>query len=237
MDTAAPTPDPAMPKPEPPSRRALLRHLWGMVQTRAEAAAVVVSLQRAALTQGLVFGAVAVLAASAFLTAVIVLIAVAAPPEWRGPALGAVALLLLVATVAGGLGAAGKLRRDAALIADFRQGLKLDLALVNLALRDPDTEDDDKLEARERARQAVQEAAEAKQGTALDATAAASAAATAEGVRANPSPLATEREMPQAPVEVPEEVLKAEVAAAPRPAPEAPVTVDDLQEYRESGRA
>jgi uncharacterized membrane protein YqjE len=227
------------PPPGPPSRRALLRHLWGMVQTRTEAAAVVVGLQRAALTQGLVFGAVAVLAASAFLTAVIVLVAVAAPPQWRAPALGAIAVLLLGTAAAGAFGAVGKLRRDAALIADFKQGLRLDLALVNLALRDPDTEDDEKLEARERARRAVQEAAEAKADTATDATAAASATATAESVRVDPAArVVTEREMPQPPAEVPEDVLKAEVPAGrPRTARELPSTADELQEYRESGRA
>ena len=56
------------------SRRALLRHLWAMVQTRTEAAALVVSLQKTAVMQGVALFAVAALAASAFVTAVIVLI-------------------------------------------------------------------------------------------------------------------------------------------------------------------
>jgi hypothetical protein len=68
------------------SRRALLRHLWAMVQTRTEAAALVVSLQKTAVMQG-----VALLAVAARrrvpVTAVIVLIAVAAPQNgasWHG---------------------------------------------------------------------------------------------------------------------------------------------------------
>ena len=77
------------------SRRALLRQLWAMVQTRTEAASLVVSLQKTAVMQGVALFAVAALAASAFVTALIVFIAVAAPPEWRALALGLVVLALL----------------------------------------------------------------------------------------------------------------------------------------------
>jgi uncharacterized membrane protein YqjE len=147
------------------SRRALLRHLWAMVQTRTEAAALVVSLQKTAVMQGAALFAVAALAASAFVTAVIVLIAVAAPPEWRVLALGLVVLALLLTAVFTAMAAGRRLRRDTALIADFSKGLRLDLAMVNLALKDPETEDQEKLDAREKAKDAVREAAAAKAGT------------------------------------------------------------------------
>ena len=147
------------------SRLALLRHLWAMVQTRTEAAALVVSLQKTAVMQGVALLAVAALAASAFVTAVIVLIAVAAPPEWRVLALGLVVLALLLTAVFAAMAAGRRLRRDTALIADFSKGLRLDLAMINLALKDPETEDQEKLDAREKAKDAVREAAADKAGT------------------------------------------------------------------------
>jgi hypothetical protein len=52
-----------------------------------------------------------------------------------------------------------QISRDAGLIADYSKGLKLDLAMINLALRDPDTDDEEKLAERERAKQKVREAA------------------------------------------------------------------------------
>lgn len=147
------------------SRRALLRHLWAMVQTRTEAAALVVSLQKTAVMQGVALFAVAALTASAFVTAVIVLIAVATPPEWRVPALGLVVLALLLTAVFTAMAAGRRFRRDTALIADFSKGLRLDLAMINLALKDPETEDQEKLDSREKAKDAVREAAAAKAGT------------------------------------------------------------------------
>jgi hypothetical protein len=140
----------------------LLRHLWAMAQTRAEAAGLVLQLQRTAVAQGLLFGAIAAVAGMAFTTAAIVWIAVVAPPEWRGWALGVVALGLLGAAYFAARTAGKRLRRDAGLIADYSRGLKLDLAMVNLALKDPAAEDPEEVAKRERAKQAVREAAMAK---------------------------------------------------------------------------
>jgi len=123
-------------------RRALLQHLWAMVQTRAEAAGLVLELQRTALTQSLLFGAIAAVTGLSFLTAVIVWIAVAAPAAWRGTALALVALALLATAVYGALGAGRRLRQDASLIADFSRSLKLDLAMINLVLTDPPPQDE-----------------------------------------------------------------------------------------------
>ncbi len=148
-----------------PSRRALLRHLWAMVQTRAEAAGLVVQLQRTAVTQGLLFAGIAAVAALSFTTAVIVWIAVAAPEAWRGWALGIVALALLATAVYSAITAGRRIRHDTNLIADFTRGLRLDLAMVNLALKDADTEDEEKLAARERAKTAVRDAAAEKAAT------------------------------------------------------------------------
>jgi uncharacterized membrane protein YqjE len=136
-----------------------------MAQTRAEAAALVVSLQKTAVMQGVALYAAAALAASASITAVIVLVAVAAPPEWRVAALGAVVVLLLLATAFAAMRAGRQLRRDAALIADFSKGLRLDLAMLNLALKDPNPEDSEELSKRERAQDAVREAAAEKAST------------------------------------------------------------------------
>jgi uncharacterized membrane protein YqjE len=136
-----------------------------MVQTRTEAAALVVSLQKTAVMQGVALFAVAALTASAFVTAVIVLIAVATPPEWRALALGVVVVALLLTAVFTAMAAGRRFRRDTALIADFSKGLRLDLAMINLALKDPETEDQEKLDAREKAKDAVREAAAAKAGT------------------------------------------------------------------------
>ncbi len=139
--------------------RALLRHVWAMIQTRAEAAALIVSLQKSALQQGLALYAVAALAGSALATAVIVLVAVAAPPQWRVLALSLVTLALLAVTLWAGLSAGRHLRREAALFADFTKGLRLDLAMLNLALKDPDPKNEVERAERDRAKDAVREAA------------------------------------------------------------------------------
>lgn len=144
------------------SRRALLRHLWAMVQTRTEAAFLVVQLQRSALGQGLVYYGVAAIAAMSFVVAAVVLIAVAVPAPWNAIVLALLAGVLLVGALFGVSRGTARLQRDAALIADFSRGLKLDLAMINLALKDPDTEDEEKLAERERAKVAVREAAAAK---------------------------------------------------------------------------
>jgi len=136
-----------------------------MVQTRAEAAILVVQLQRTAMTQGLLFFGIAAVTALSFMTAVIVWIAVAAPPSWRGWALGLLTLALLAAAVFSAVTAGARIRRDAGLIADYSRGLKLDLAMINLALKDPDTEDEEKLAERERAKEKVREAAAEKAAT------------------------------------------------------------------------
>ncbi len=150
-----------------------------MVQTRAEAAALVVELQRDALAQGVVYGAIAAVMTLSSMTAVIVLIAVAAPESWRGWALGAVVLLLLGAAVITATAARRRVGRDTALIADFSRGLKLDFAMVNLALNDPDTENEEQAGKREVAKAAVREAAAAKAAT--PSTAEGGAAPAADG--------------------------------------------------------
>ena len=150
-------------------RRALLRHLWAMVQTRAAAATLVVKLQRTAVSQGLMMYGIAAMAAMSFMTALIVLIAVAAPPAWRGIALFVLTVALLATAIFAVVSATKKLKRDAALIADFTRGLKLDIAMINLALKDADTDDEDKLAKREDAKQSVRKAAAehaSSQGTA-----------------------------------------------------------------------
>ena len=147
------------------SRRALLRHLWAMVQTRTEAAVLVVQLQRSALAQGLLHYGIAALAAMSFVIAAVVLIAIAVPAPWNAIVLGLLAAALLAVALAGASRGTARLKRDVSLIADFTQGLKLDLAMVNLALKDPDTEDAEKLEAREQAKSAVREAAAEKSAT------------------------------------------------------------------------
>ena len=136
-----------------------------MVQTRAEAASVVVQLQRTAVTQGLLFYGIAAVTALSFMTAVIVWIAVAAPPAWRGWALGLLALALLATAGFSVVTAGAKIRRDTGVIADFSRGLKLDLAMINLALKDPDTKDEEKLAERELAKEKVREAAAEKAAT------------------------------------------------------------------------
>jgi len=147
------------------SRRALLRHFWAMVQTRTEAAVLVVQLQRSALAQGLLYYGIAALAAMSFVIAAVVLIAVAVPAPWNAIVLGLLTVALLAAAFIGVSRGSARLQRDASLIADFTQGLKLDLAMVNLALKDPNTEDQAKLEERERAKTALREAAAAKATT------------------------------------------------------------------------
>ena len=132
-----------------------------MVQTRAEAASLVVSLQKTAVVQGVALYAVAALAASACVTALILFVAVATPPEYRALALGLVVLTLLGTAIFTAMRASRQIRRDTALIADFWKGLRLDLAMVNLALNDPDP-DDDEIAKRERAKAAVREAAAEK---------------------------------------------------------------------------
>lgn len=181
------------------SRRALLRHVWTMLQTRAEAAALVVSLQRTAVVQSVVMFGVAAVTGLASVTALIVLIAVAVPERWRGLALLAVTLALAGATIYAVLAGRRKLTRDRATIADFKRGLKLDMALVNLALRDPDTDDADKLAAREQAREKVRDAAADKAANpepeaATDTTMAGTDSAQAALRAVAP----TEREMPPA---------------------------------------
>jgi uncharacterized membrane protein YqjE len=130
-----------------------------MIQTRAEAAGLVVQLQRTAVTQGLLFGGIAAVTGLSFMTAVIVWIAVAAPPSWRGWALGIVTVALLAAAIFAALTATRKITQDSALIADYSRGLKLDLAMISLALKDADTDDEEKLAERERAKEKVREAA------------------------------------------------------------------------------
>ena len=133
-----------------------------MIQTRAEAAGVVVQLQRTAVTQGLLFSGIAAITALSFMTAVIVWIAVAAPPAWRGWALGIVSLALLASDVFSAITAGRRISHDAGVIADFSRGLKLDLAMVSLALKDPDTDDEEKIAEIERAKARVREAAAEK---------------------------------------------------------------------------
>jgi uncharacterized membrane protein YqjE len=147
------------------SRRALLRHLWAMVQTRAEAATLVAKLQRTAVTQALMMSGIAAVAAMSFVTALIVLIAVAAPPSWRVPALCGVTAALLATAIYAALTARRKLTRDAGVIADFTKGLKLDLAMINLALKDADADDEAAMHGKQKAKEAVREAAAEKSAT------------------------------------------------------------------------
>jgi uncharacterized membrane protein YqjE len=136
-----------------------------MIQTRVEAAGLVVQMQRTAVTQGLLLFGIAAVTALSFMTAVIVWIAVAAPPSWRGWALGILALALLATAIYCVRAASQRFKRDAGLIADYSRGLKLDLAMINLALKDPETEDEDKLAERELAKEKVREAAAEKAAT------------------------------------------------------------------------
>ena len=147
------------------SRRVLLRQIWAMVQTRAEAASLVVSLQKTALIQGAALYAVAALATSAFITALIFFIAVAVPAEYRTLVLGLVVLALAGAAVFAAMKAGQLVKRDTALIADFTKGLRLDLAMINLALEDPEPDDEAEMAKRERAKAAVREAAADKANT------------------------------------------------------------------------
>lgn len=197
------------------SRRALLRHLWSMVQTRAEAATVVVALQRAALTQALVMFGIAIVAGLSSVTGLIVLIAVAAPPAWRGVALLVVTLALVGAAVYGVIAGRRRLTRDRTLLADFASGLKLDLAMLNLALRDPDTEDEKKLAAREQARAKVRDAAAeqaATPGVAESGTQPGADGPSGSAAQAAMRAASTEREMPPEP---PLDAAVTPAAAAP----------------------
>lgn len=141
------------------SRRALLRHVWSMAQTRAEAAGLVLSLQRSALGRGMAWYAVAAMAAMAFMISLLLLVALGTPQEYRAWVLGLLSLALLATAACCANHARQQLTRDKALIGDFTTGLRLDLAMVNLALKDPETHDADKLAARERAETEVREAA------------------------------------------------------------------------------
>ncbi len=141
------------------SRLALLRHLWAMMQTRGEAAGLVLRLQRDALGRGLAWSGVAAMAAMAFVFALLLLVAVGTPEEYRVAALAGLALALLITAIACASGARRQLARDTGLIADFTAGLRLDLAMVNLALKDPEAHDDAAIAEREQARTAVREAA------------------------------------------------------------------------------
>lgn len=200
------------------SRRALLRHLWSMLQTRAEAAGLVLSLQRSALGRGLAWYAVAAMAAMAFMFALLLLIALGTPEEYRALVLGLVTLALIGVAAYCAVHAKRELARDAALIADFTTGLRLDLAMVNLALKDPETEDEEKLEAREHAKTKVREAAEDKAASTMNAAGSPAAAASVEegpglesaaaAVRAV-TPMATEIEQPTAPITAPDEMTNA----------------------------
>lgn len=217
------------------SRRALLRHLWSMVQTRAEAATVVVALQRAAVTEALPMFAIAVVAGLSSVTALIVLIAVAAPESWRGIALLVVTLALVGAAVYGVVAGRRKLTRDRTLFADFTSGLKLDLAMINLAMRDAESEDEKKVAAREQAREKVREAAAEKATTPSVAEGGETPAASGPSGSAAEAALraaSTEREMPPAP---PLDVAVSPAAAAPA-ALEPKVAAAEVREPR-SGRA
>jgi hypothetical protein len=200
------------------SRRALLRHLWSMLQTRAEAAGLVLSLQRSALGRGLGWYAIAAMAAMAFMFALLLLIALGTPAEYRALVLGLVTLALAGVAVYCAVHAKRELSRDAALITDFTTGLRLDLAMVNLALKDPETENEEKLEAREHAKTKVREAAEDKAESTMNAAGSpAAAAATEEGPGLESAaaaaravtPMASEIEHPSAPITPPDEMTNA----------------------------
>lgn len=209
------------------SRRALLRHLWSMLQTRAEAAGLVLSLQRSALGRGLAWYAVAAMAAMALMFALLLLIALGTPPEYRALVLGLVTLALFGVAAYCAVHAKHELTRDAALITDFTTGLRLDLAMVNLALKDPQATDEEKLAAREHAKDKVRDAAEDKAAATMSAADSASGTAAgdespglesaAAAMRAV-TPTATEIERPCSPVTPPDEMTN----APPRPVREAP---------------
>lgn len=177
------------------SRRALLRHLWAMFQTRVEAAGLVLSLQRSALGRGLAWYAVAGIAAIALLFSLVLLVALGTPEQYRVAALGALALALLAGVVLCALQAKRQIARDTALIADFTGGLRLDLAMVNLALKDPEPADADSIDRREQAQEAVREAAAEQAATPVAAPAA--------------TPAATEMELRAGMVTPPEELTTA----------------------------
>ncbi len=132
-----------------------------MAQTRAEAAGLVLSLQRSALGRGMAWYAVAAMAAMAFMIALLLLIALGTPQEYRAWVLGLLSIALFATAAYCANHARLQLTRDKAVIADFTKGLRLDLAMVNLALKDPETDDDEKLASRERAETEVREAAAA----------------------------------------------------------------------------
>ena len=127
-----------------------------MAQTRAEAAGLVLSLQRSALGRGMAWYAVAAMAAMAFMIALLLLIALGTPQEYRAWVLGLLSIALFATAAYCANHARLQLTRDKALIADFTKGLRLDLAMVNLALKDPETHDDEKL-ARETCQTEVRE--------------------------------------------------------------------------------
>lgn len=201
-----------------------------MVQTRAEAAGLVLSLQRSALGRGLAWYAVAAMAAMAFMFALLLLIALGTPEEYRALVLGLVTLSLFGVAAWCALHAKQQLARDTALITDFTTGLRLDLAMVNLALKDPDTDDAEQLEEREHAQAKVREAADDRTDSTMSAAGSASGTASgdaaldlessAAAMRAA-APTATEIERPTAPITPPEEMTHA-----------APPTVGDAAEER-----
>jgi hypothetical protein len=197
-----------------------------MLQTRAEAAGLVLSLQRSALGRGLAWYAIAGVTGVALMFSVLLLIAFGTPPEYRALVLGLVSLALLGVTAFLVVNAKRQMTRDSALIADFTTGLRLDLAMVNLALKDPETEDEDKIEKREQAKEAVREAA-------ADKAAAPSTAESGERpVPGGPSmasataamhaaaPRATEIETPAGAVTPPEAMTTAPVPPEPEPVPD-----------------
>lgn len=191
------------------SRRALLQHVWAMMQTRVEAAGLVLSLQQAAWRRSLAWYGVAAVGALALVQALVLLVAFGTPTAYRAVALALLAAGLLVAVVACVSNARRQWVRDAALVADFRAGLKLDVALVNLALRDPASTDDDDRREREGARDAAREAAVEK--AAVPSTAEGGlpqpdgpALATATAAVRATTPVETEFEPTAAPVAPPE---------------------------------
>ena len=145
------------------SRLALLRHIWAMMQTRGEAASLVLRLQLDALLRGIAWFAAAAVTAMALMMALVLLVAFGAPAEYRVAALAGLALALLVAAIACVISARRQLARDAGLIAEFTAGLRLDLAMVNLALKDPAADDEGAVVEREQARAEVREAAAASE--------------------------------------------------------------------------
>jgi hypothetical protein len=99
------------------------------------------------------------MAAMAFVVSLLLLIALGTPPEYRMWVLGGVSMLLLAIAAYCSMHARQQLTRDAALIGDFTKGLRLDLAMVNLALKEPETADAEPLAAREPAETEVPAAA------------------------------------------------------------------------------